>query len=118
MMSNLMKLALIALAYFSSTASACYSDWNELVNDVEASEANGSFVVCPGTVLKPEGIASGGEIFTDIWFYESGIQLLCGEDGKSTNNCVFEGGRSHLYVPDDDIQDIYVSVSNSILVLV
>ena len=106
-----MKTALIALAYLSSVANACYDDWRTLADDVESSEEGGKFVVCPGTVLIPETVLSGGEYFTDIWFYESGIQLLCGEDGSYDNDCVFRGGRSHLYVPDDDIQDIYVSVS-------
>jgi len=79
------------------------------MTDLEDSDDDETFVVCPGTDLVPEEITSGGEVFTDIWFYQSGIRLLCGNDGQSRNMCKFKGGLSHLYVPDDDIEDIYVS---------
>ena len=103
------SVVLLALTFFSGAAGACYDDWKTLLDDIEASDGGESFVVCVGTTLKPYGIESGGEIFTDIWIYESDIQILCGDNGASTNMCTFEGGRSHLYVPDDDITGVYVS---------
>jgi len=85
--------------------------------DAEDAKADQEFVVCPGTDLIPEAIVSGEEVFTDIWIYQSGIRLLCGENGESSNMCKFKGGQSHLYISDDDIEDVFVSVSSATLSL-
>jgi len=111
------SLILLLLTQITGISASCYDNWFDLMTDVEDADADETFVVCPGTDLVPEDIMSGGEVFTDIWFYQSGIRLLCGENGQSRNLCKFKGGLSHLYVPDDDIENIYVSVSRLLLSL-
>ena len=102
----------IPFAFFiSNTLAACYNDWKELQKDVESSGEGETFVVCPDTTFKPGSFETEGVKFTDIWLSKSNIKLLCGEGGSSVNNCVFDGGKTHLYVPDRDINGLYVSVS-------
>ena len=107
-----MKQCMIFFALLVRHVTAdCYDDWRQLGSAVENSNGGETFVVCPDTTLKPANIESGGIIFTDIWFFASDITLLCGENGKATNNCVFDGGETHLYIPDQNVTGIYVSVS-------
>ena len=115
--ARMMKSFIYLLTQVSGIAASCYDNWFDLMADVEDAEADQEFVVCPGTDLIPEAIVSGEEVFTDIWIYQSGTRLLCGENGESNNMCKFKGGQSHLYISDDDIEGVFVSVSRTTLSL-
>jgi len=84
------------------------------VTDVEGSDGNEEFVVCPRTTLYPEYLEypdgnGGTEVLTDIWVSESNISILCGWDGALQNNCAFVGGKSHIYLTQTNMTDFFMS---------
>jgi len=59
-----------------------------------------TYIICPNTVfdmadtLGQNGEARGGH--HPLMISRSNIHILCGEDGKSENKCVFDGGQLHV----------------------
>lgn len=89
---------------FAQEAS-CFSNTTELF-DFLADTADGSdeivVILCPNTFF------SVGNLNDEIGRVEGGmmpligfprVQYLCGEDGASTNNCVFQGGDIQFWNP-------------------
>lgn len=80
---------------------ACYTnlteieDKNKLKNPFEVE----TFVLCPHTVFKIGVFGPDGEIVDgfDSLHPRSNTIYTCGEDGKSSNNCTFDGGQYHIY---------------------
>jgi hypothetical protein len=80
-----------------------YDIYQTEVNVTDDSEVR-TYILCPDTLFKIAD--SFGEARkprngrqSPLHLGRSNIQIICGEDGKSENNCVFEGGnfQVHLY---------------------
>ena len=89
----------------AQNATSCYANTTALF-DYLADTATGSedvvVVLCPNTVFHV------GNLNDDQGGVEDGtmpligfprVQYLCGEDGASTNNCVFQGGEIQFWNP-------------------
>ena len=87
----------------------CYTSWDRLRDDVSNSDGNEVFIVCPGVKLEASKIFIDGTSYTDIWIQVSGIEILCGEDGALVNDCIIEGGESHIFVSGEGLVDVLVS---------
>jgi len=80
--------------------SGCFTDLNSVATCVAEKNAFQveTFVLCPGTVYKIGFLGSGG--VTEDGFpaltIRANTRYLCGEDGKSENNCVITGGQFQI----------------------
>jgi hypothetical protein len=80
---------------------ACYTnlteidDKNKLKNPFEVE----TYILCPNTVFKIGVYGPTGEIVDGYHSLQprSNTIYSCGVDGKSSNNCTFEGGYYHIY---------------------
>lgn len=70
----------------------CYDNWQDLAYKIERSYGNETFVVCPGATFRPS-------LEETIKAYAPNISLMCGYDGAISNNCAFDGGKTHLSIP-------------------
>jgi len=85
---------------FTEPASGCYTDLNKVANRVATKPAFKveTFTLCPDTVYKIGYLGSGG--LTEDGFpalqLRQNTHYRCGEDGKSTNNCIIAGGQFQI----------------------
>ena len=82
---------------FTPPESGCYTDLNKLANRVANKPPFKleTFVLCPHTVFpigffSDDGKFQGGFPALEL---RQNTHYLCGEDGKSSNNCTIEGGQ-------------------------
>jgi len=78
----------------------CFIDLNEVANRVAAKSPSDveTFVLCPDTVYQIGFLGSGGVIedgFPALLLRQN-THYRCGEDGKSTNNCIISGGQFQI----------------------
>lgn len=68
-----------------------------------------TYILCPDSVYKiADSVNSGAEndkLHSPLIFARSNIHVLCGEDGKSENNCVLRGGHVQAHLSDRFLTD-------------
>ena len=77
----------------------CYDDWDILTTDLinaTLDEKSNSIIptyhLCPNTVLDAS--------IRSLYLWESGVSVICGENGDLSDNCVIEGGDYQFFVAD------------------
>jgi len=80
-----------------STAEGCYNDLDSiylLISDDDMLFQQKRFVICPGSVMEVGFLVPGVGIDQgqSPLIPRSNTEFLCGEDGKSENNCIIKGG--------------------------
>lgn len=90
----------VAPTPFKAPESGCYTDLNKVANRVATKNAFQveTYTLCPNTVYKIGFLGNGG--ITEDGFpaltLRQNTRYICGEDGKSSNNCVITGGQFQL----------------------
>jgi len=90
----------VAPTPFEVPATGCYTDLNKVASRVAAKNPfqTETFTLCPNTVYKIGFLGAGG--VTEDGFpalvLRQNTRYICGEDGKSSNNCVITGGQFQL----------------------
>ena len=89
----------------------------DIITDMQAVNNGGEmpesfhYVLCPQTTFKIASNTPGQESEGDSPIIPglSNSLFTCGEDGKSEDNCIIEGGDFHFYFPDFIIADqVYI----------
>lgn len=84
--------------YYCLDGSEGYFYWKSLVEDVQASNGDETFVICANIKFNPYAITYDKYRASDITIYRNNITIQCGQDGSSENECIFEGGLSHFFI--------------------
>lgn len=98
-----------------STADGCYDNLDAiyiLISNDDTLFQQKRFVICPGSVMEVGFLVPGVGIDQgqSPLIPRSNTEILCGEDGKSTNNCIIKGGDFGLIaVPVFFRQDVSIN---------
>jgi hypothetical protein len=97
----------------------CYNNLTNMYNDIKYGDPfkKSVFVVCPDTIYKIGYLDNNNACCDNADEHHpivirKNVEYLCGEDGKSSNNCTLVGGRFQLFSIPPDWQE---SIENVIL---
>jgi len=96
----------------------------EIERDLDSDNATRTYRLCPDTKynMLSSGGAEVGDSVTEhvheppIVIGRSNIHLICGADGKSSNNCILDGGYIQLIVHNEfDVPEEHLPASNAVV---
>ena len=87
--------------YLSSPNTTCIQDLSIIFEEeMEVSQIDQvrTYKLCPGRRYNIGTISSTGYVMPPLQIFHPNIHIICGDDGKLSNDCVLEGGQYHIFI--------------------